>query len=362
MNERQYWIGFSRVNGIGPVRLRKLLETFGALSEAWKAPPGALEAAGLDQRALASLEEARRRLNLEGELARLDKLGIAVLTWEDEIYPRLLGELIPIDHAPPVLYLRGTLTESDEWAISVVGTRTITPYGRQVTYQMVSELAPHLTIVSGLAAGVDGEAHRAALKAGGRTIAVLPCGLDAVYPPEHRRLAVEIIARGALISPFPPGTLPRKVNFQPRNMVLSGLGRAVLVTEAGEKSGALITAGYALEQGRDVYAVPGNITVHNSNGTNRLIQDGAHPVLSAGDILDLMEVDRITAFVQARRALPDLTGPEKAVYSCLSHDPQHIDEIVQCCKLPVHEVSSTMTLLQLKGLAREVDTMTYVKA
>lgn len=362
MRERDYWVAFSLVKGIGPVRFRQLLSGFGSLSEAWKAPTASLRSAGLDRRAVASIEETRRRINPAAELARLDHLGIAILTWEDELYPALLTPLREISHAPPVLYLRGTLDPSDEWAVTIVGTRSVSAYGRQVTHQIASELAASgLTIVSGLARGVDAEAHQAALAAGGRTIAVLACGLDTIYPPEHRQLAAQIIQRGALMSPFPLGTQPVGGNFSARNRVLSGLARGVLVTEAGDKSGALITAGHALEQGREVFAVPGNITAHNSAGTNHLIQDGAHPVLSARDVLDVLNLDRVVEFSEARQALPDMSGDEQTVLDVLSADPVHIDEIVHRAGLAASVVSSALITLELKGLARSVGRMMYVR-
>lgn len=362
MTERQYWVAFSCVPGIGPVRVRRLLETFGALSQAWQAPLEQLRNGGLDRRTLDNLVEVRRKLDPSAEMARLDKLGIAVLTWQDDEYPTLLAELRAIDHAPPVLYMRGSLAESDQWSLTVVGTRSISAYGRQVTHRLASDLAANgVTIVSGLARGVDAEAHTAALDAGGRTIAVLGCGLDTVYPPEHRQLAARIVQQGALLSPFPLQTAPEGKNFAPRNRMMSGLARGVLVTEAGEKSGALVTAGYALEQGREVFAVPGNITARGSNGTNQLIREGANPVLAAEDILDSLHMERISHYVEAQTSLPSVSGTEKAILEHLSQDPRHIDELVRQSTLPVAQVSSTLTMLELKGMVRQVAPMTYVR-
>ena len=363
MIERQYWLGFNLVSGVGSVLVRRMLEQFGSLGEAWHAEPEALRAVGLGARAHANLREIRRRVDLDAELARLDKLGIAVLTWEDADYPALLAELRDIDQAPPLIYLRGSLADSDEWSITVVGTRSVSPYGRQVTYQLAHELAANgLTIVSGLARGVDVEAHQAALEAGKRTIALLPCGLDTIYPPEHRSLAARIVQQGALMSPFPLGTVPKGTNFAPRNRMMSGLGRGVLVTEAGIKSGALVTASYALEQSREVFAVPGNITVQSSSGTNRLIQDGAHPVLVVQDILDILKLEGIAQFEEARASLPPLGGDEEIVLCSLSAEPLHIDELTRQCGLPIPRVTSILTLLELKGMVRQVGRMTYVRA
>lgn len=362
MYERQYWVGFSYVPGIGPTRVRQLLEYFGTLHEAWHAPREALAQAGIDRRALKSLTEARQRIDPLAEMARLDKLGIAVFTWDDEEYPALLATLRSIDHAPPVLYVRGTLTPDDDSALAVVGTRRVTAYGRQVTPRLTEELAASgITIVSGLARGIDTLAHEAALGVDGRTIAVLPCGLDTIYPPENRRLAAQIVRQGALVTPFPLGTQPEAGNFQPRNRTLSGIARGVLVVEAGKKSGALITAGYALEQGREVFAVPGNITSKASDGANRLIQDGAMPILRANDVLEALHMEQIAQHTEARRDLPPMSDTERAIVEALSEQPLYIDQIAVMSGFPVNEVSSTLTLLALKGLVREVDTMTYVR-
>jgi DNA processing protein len=363
VSERQYWVSFSLVKGIGPVRVRQMLETFGSLKEAWNASERALREVGIDQRTLESLAATRREIDPAAELARLDKLGIAVLTWDDEEYPSLLAQLRPIDQAPPSIYLRGSLTETDEWAVAVVGTRSATAYGRQVAYRIAGELALNgLTIVSGLALGVDAEAHLAALDNQRRTIAVLPCGLDTIYPPKHRNLVTRIIQQGAVISPFPLGTKPLRTNFTARNQVLSGLARAVVVIEAGDKSGALITAGCALDQGRQVFAVPGNITVQSSTGTNRLIQDGAHPVLSAQDILEGLSLDHLPQHISAVNTLPPMSATEQAVLEQLSTEPQHIDELANRCSLPVATVSSSLVILELKGLVRQVGHMIYVRA
>ncbi len=363
MSERQYWVGFNYVRGVGPAGVRLLLQHFGSLREAWHAPREALLNAGLGRRACDNLLQLRQRLDLEAELARLDRLGVAVLTWDDAEYPVLLAQLRAIDHAPPVLYLRGTLTETDEWALAVVGTRAVTPYGRQVVHQLVTELAANgLTIVSGLARGLDSDAHRAALEVGGRTIAVLPCGLDMIYPPEHRQLAAEIIRHGALVTIFPPGTQPLRVNFSPRNRVISGLARGVLVVEAGEKSGALITASHALEQGREVFAVPGNITAQGSTGTNRLIQDGAHPVISAQDVLSVLNLERVAEYTSARRVLAPMSDVEQQVLEGLSAEPLHVDELTRRIGLTVAAVSSALATLELKGMVRQVGPMTYVRA
>ncbi len=360
--ERLYWLGFSLVKGVGPTRFGRLLAQFGSMETAWHAADSELAQAGLDRRALAAFRDTRSQIDLKAEQARLDRLGIALLTWNDDDYPPLLTQLREINQAPPVLYMRGTISDADDWGITVVGTRSVSAYGRQVTRTLARDLvSAGLTIISGLARGVDAEAHEAALESGGRTTAVLPCGLDQIYPPEHRRLAARIMQAGALLSPFPPGTVPDASKFPVRNRIMSGLARAVLVTEAGDKSGALMTASAALEQGREVFAVPGNITTRVSQGVNRLIQDGAHPVLSAQDVIDVLDLDRVTQYVHARAVLPETSSDEQRILKHMSGDPIHIDELARQCGLPVSEVNSTLMFLQLKGLVREVGTMTFVR-
>ncbi len=359
VTDLRYWVGFNIVQGIGPAKTRALLDHFGDLGAAWHASADALRAAGLDRRALANLLETRRTLDLEAEMARLERAGLRLITWESPDYPPLLAE---IPDPPPLLYVKGELRPEDRWALAVVGTRRATAYGRQVTETLVGELARNrITIVSGLARGIDRHAHQAALAAGGRTIAVLGHGLDQVYPPEHRRLAAQIVEAGALISEYPLGTRPEAGNFPPRNRIISGLSLGVLVVEAGLRSGALITADYAAEQGRDVFAVPGNITARSSRGTNRLIQDGAKMVLEARDILEELNMTMVAQHVEVQMALPE-NETEARLLSHLSMEPLHVDEIARDLALPIAEVSSTLALMELKGMVRQVGGMHYVLA
>jgi len=357
MDERAYWLGFHMVPGVGPARFRLLLQAFGSMSAAWEAPADSLREAGLDRRTVEQIVSARRRLDLERECERLAERGITLLTWDDPQYPRLLRA---VDSAPPVLFVQGELTPADEWALAVVGTRYATGYGREVTRRLVMPLAKMgVTIVSGLALGIDGEAHRAALDAGGRTIAVLACGLDQIYPPEHRRLAQEIVEHGALLSEYPLGTLPERRNFPPRNRLISGLARATLVVEAGSQSGALITARFAAEQGRDVFAVPGSILSPRQSGTNWLIQEGAIPVVSHEDIVRCLQLEMLPAKQEAQRVL-DISPAESALLACLGEEPMHIDELGRRSGLTIDVVSSTLTIMELKGLVRQMGGMQYV--
>lgn len=353
----RYWLGFNRVPGVGPARMRALLDHFGNVKDAWEAPASELQEVGLDRRTIANLMAAREHMNLDREMERVEENGALIITWEDPRYPRLLQK---IENPPPVLYVKGSLQDSDEWALAVVGTRRASSYGREATRRLVMPLArAGLTIVSGLALGIDGEAHEAALDAGGRTIGVLGCGVDIIYPPEHRRLAERIIESGALISEYPLGTPPDARNFPPRNRLISGLSRGVLVVEASAGSGALITARIAAEQGRDVFAVPGSILTKRHLGTNMLISDGATPVLSAEDILKELQLEMLPQKRAARQTI-ETTETEDKVLACLSDEPRHIDEIGRAVGLPIAQVSGTLTLLELKGMVRHLGGMHYV--
>jgi DNA processing protein len=359
VNALAYWIGFNRVRGIGPARLRALLDYFGTVEQAWLAPADALREIGLDRRSLANLLQARSELDLAAELDRVQKAGIEVLTWEDPRYPERLQM---ISDPPPVLYVRGEFLPQDDWAVAMVGTRHASTYGREAARQLAGDLArAGVTIISGLARGIDAQVHRAVLDAGGRTLAVLGSGVDIIYPHDNFDLAREIIARGALISEYPLGTQPEASNFPPRNRIISGLSRGVIVVEAGEQSGALITADFAAEQGRDVFAVPGSIFQRGSRGTNRLIRDGAQPVLSANDVLEALNMTAVAQHMEARTLLP-ADETETLLLKQLSEEPAHVDDVGRAAGLPIATVSSTLALMELKGLVRQVGGMNYVRA
>jgi len=357
--EIPFWVALSFVRGIGAVRFRLLLNAFGSAREAWRASPEALRQAGLPAAALRNLLSLRAELDVARTWERIQSQGIRVLTWQDEAYPERLRT---IQQPPPVLYLRGALQPEDAWAVAVVGTRRVTRYGRQVSEEVAAALARQgVTVVSGLARGVDGVAHRAALQAGGRTLAVLGCGVDCIYPPEHRTLAEEIQTAGALLSDYPPGTPPDAANFPARNRLISGLALAVVVVEAGETSGALITARFALEQGREVFAVPGGIYAPMSKGPNRLLKQGAHPLLSVDDLLEILDISQVQQYRQARLALPD-DPVESALLERLQQEPLHVDELRALVDLPIEQVSAALTMMELKGLVRQVGAMHYVAA
>lgn len=350
-------LGFNHVRGIGAVRLQHLLQTFGDAETAWHASADDLRRSGLSEKLIQTLVETRNHLDLDGIWERLREQSIQVITWDDEEYPRRLRE---IGQPPPVLYVRGKLLTDDDFAVAVVGTRRVTSYGRRAAEDIAAALAQQrVTVVSGLARGVDSIAHQAALNGGGRTLAVLGCGVDRIYPPEHHRLAEEICAYGALLSDYPPGTEPDAANFPARNRIISGLALAVVVVEAGITSGALITAKFAADQGRDVFAVPGSIYSPSSKGTNSLIRDGVYPVTEPRDILDVLGLEKVADYRSARSTLPE-NASEVKLLSLLDNEPTHMDEIQAQSGLPIDEVSATLTLMELKGMVQQVGGMNYV--
>lgn len=356
--DSRFWLGFSLIPGIGIKRLKLLLEAFGSLAAAWSASEIELKRAGLEGHALAQVLKSRARLNLDAEIAKVQNVGASLLTLDDAAYPPLLKTL---HDAPPLLYVTGELTAADQRALAMVGTRKATRYGQDVALDLASKMAAQgITIISGLAPGIDAAAHEGALRGGGRTIAVLGNGIDVIYPREHRDLARRITQQGALISEFPIGTRPEGRNFPRRNRVISGLSSGVLVVEAPVDSGALITANMAAEQGREVFAVPANIYNPMGTGCNRLIQDGAKLVMGIEDILDELNIahEMVTTRTRTEQMLP-ANPTEAMIMQYLSADPIHIDEIIRLSGLSTAVVSSTLTVLELKGLAQMVGHMQY---
>ena len=357
----RYWLGFNQVSGIGPAKLQALLAYFGSIENAWNAPELQWRRVGLDRRAIANLQKARQELVLEREVERVADAGVRVLTWESEAYPVNLRN---IPAGPPVLYVLGEMTESDYWAVAVVGTRRLTSYGRHVTEQLVTGLVQNgVTIISGLALGIDGIAHQTALDQGGRTIAVLGSGVDHIYPAKHRKLAQDIVdsGRGAIVSEYALGTHPEARNFPPRNRIISGLSLGTLVVEAGERSGALITARFALEHNREVFAVPGNMNSPASRGPNNLIQEGAKLVLGVNDILEELNIHMVQEKVAFQMALPE-SKEEATLLELLAGQPIHVDELSRQSGLSSQVVSSTLTMMELKGMVQQAGRMHYVMA
>ncbi|HEX5942092.1 MAG TPA: DNA-processing protein DprA [Anaerolineales bacterium] len=357
MIDKRYWIGFNLIKGIGAVRLQALIKHFGDLEIAWKAEPIDLARAGLNRKVIERIVQARQSVDLEKLWAKIESQGIKIFTWEDETYPQRLKE---IEQPPPVLYIRGEYLPDDLFAVAIVGTRRVTAYGRQITEELARYLGSNgITVVSGLARGVDAIAHQSALKAGGRTIGILGSGVDKIYPPEHRGLAEKMMESGEIVSDYAPGTPPDASNFPPRNRIISGLSLAIVVIEAGETSGALITAEFAAEQGREVFAVPGSILAPQSKGTNKLIQNGALPLLSVNDLMQALNLTRMGEHKAARKIIP-ADETEARLMTVLSEEPLHVDEIRNQTELPIEKVSATLALMELKGMVRQVGGMNYV--
>jgi DNA processing protein len=354
----KYWVGFNRVPFIEPVRVQKLIEHFGDLENAWVAQPTELRGV-LDDRAIQSLEKVRRELALDREMERIEQSGISVITIQDDDYPRLLRE---IPAPPPVLFVKGSLTEDDRVAIAVVGTRRATSYGREMARRISSELAEAgVTVVSGLARGIDATAHQAALEAGGRTIAVLGSGVNVIYPSEHRQLAERIVERGALVADYPPDRKPEPANFPARNRIISGMTLGTVVVEAPRRSGALITTDFAADQSREVFIVPGSALSAASEGTNRLLRDGARAVMSAADILDDLDLGRRREQIAVQQAFP-VSEAERRILSLLTAEPQHIDELIAAANLSISEGSALLTQMELQGFVRNLGAQHYARA
>lgn len=360
--ELKYWVAFTKIYSIGPKRFEKLLSSFNTMQAAWHAPITALEQAGFDQALLAEVLRMRREINPNLEMERMEKERVHAVTVRDQAYPALLKEIYS---APPVLFYRGTLPSPDDFLIAVVGTRKHSSYGQQVAEMLCRELAENkLTIVSGLALGIDTIAHRATLEARGKTIAVLGCGIEKanVYPAANRFVAERMIAEGGcIVSEHPIGTPPLRHHFPQRNRIISGLSLGTLVIEAPAESGALLTARDALDQNREVFAIPGNITSPNAEGVNNLIKMGARLVTSAADVLDTLNLKRATEYLETRKAVGD-TPDEAKILAHLTREPMHADELTRLTELSVGAINAALTLMEMKGMVRHLGAMRYVLA
>jgi len=361
-SEQFYWLGLKAVAGIGNVTFRRLLERFDAPRTALEASADELGSVrGVTPAVVAAIRGGGWQRFAEEECRRLGPSGARLVTFTMADYPKALFE---IPDPPPFLYVRGQLGPCQP-AVAIVGSRRATSYGLQTTARLAEELGRHgVTVISGMARGVDTAAHKGALLAGGSTAGVLGCGIDRIYPPENRKLFDEMTAKGCLISEFPLGTQPLAENFPRRNRIISGLSRGVLVVEAAENSGSLITAQYALEHGRDVYAVPGNISFATSRGSNRLIKQGAKLVDCVEDILE--ELPGFSAKTGSAAPLPlrsfSLSPREAAIYELLARSPLHIDDIISQTELTAGEVSSMLLHLELKGAVTALPGTHYAAA
>ena len=370
--ERAQWVALRRA-GLGSESFRSLIAYFGSIAEAWEAPSGAAREAGLRAQYVRGFERARREFAPEQELEALEQHGVRTLTWEDEAYPSLLQE---IPQSPPVLFVRGSSGPQFEQALAVVGTRRVTPYGREVCEQYCGAVArAGVAIVSGLARGIDSIAHRVAVDEGAPTVAVLAGGIDGIYPKENAGLAERVMGQGCVVSEYPPGVKTRADYFPRRNRIISGLARATLVIEAGMTSGALHTAHHALEQNREVFATPGSVFSQQSVGTNRLIRESAAKLvgsaeelceelnlLSIGQQLSLGATPLAEARTDAAPSAPVETSTEEGrVLHWLEEGPLHVDEVARRAELPVQVVTGALLTLELRGLVRQQEPLTYLR-
>ncbi len=359
MDERFYWIALGFVKGIGAITCKELIKHFKNPEHIFKASKEELLKVGNMNEDLISLikgfNEWRR---VEQEIKKMERYGVRLLTLNDPDYPE---NLLNIYDPPPLLYMKGEIKKEDRLAIAVVGSRACSNYGRIIAERISRELALNgITVVSGFARGIDSTAHRGALSVKGRTIGVLGSGMDNIYPRENKRLFLDITENGAIITEFPMGTKPYGFNFPRRNRIISGLSMGVLVVEADEKSGSLITANYALEQGREVFAVPGSPLLKNSKGTNRLLKEGAKLVESVEDILEEI-------FPNIRKKEEDIPSynpaseNEKLIISLLNYEPVHIDELVKKSGIGVSELLSILLKLEIEGIVRQLPGKFFVK-
>jgi DNA processing protein len=357
----EYWIALNNIPGLGPARIARLAEAFSTPKSALEAPISLL----LDKRLIPpSVAKEFGGINrlLDSARAQLDSCrasGVSVLIQSDPDYPLYLKEIFA---PPPVLYVKGDLSALRAHALAVVGTRSPTKYGLACARALTAELCQSAVIASGLARGIDTAAHERCMELNGRTVAVLGCGIDRIYPSENKELAERICERGALLSEFPPDAAPEAYNFPRRNRVISGVSCGVIVVEAGEKSGALITADYALQQNRVVFAVPGPINSPMSDGTFRLIKEGAVPVRSSADIFEhISEVTfapLLSATPQRIRSEAPPTPPvlpagERAVWEALSNEPERVDAISEACGVGIPQLLGILLSLELKGVAAQ---------
>ncbi len=353
-NDLKYWIALSSIPAIGTNRIKKLLSVFETPENIFKADARELnKIEGIGKSNAEQISVFTDFDKISKTLDNLNKTGVKLVKFGDKDYPELLKQ---IHDAPVILYIKGNIEEEDKYSLAIVGSRLSTTYGRCIADKLSGELSSiGFTIISGMARGIDSVAHKSAIKRGGRTIAVLGSGIDVIYPPENAGLGEKIIEHGSVISEFPPKTKPNRENFPVRNRLISGLSLGVLVIEASIKSGSLITANYALEQGREVFAIPGNIMSNNTLGTHKLIQKGAKLVHNVDDIIEEL-APLLKGFIK-KRMNEDiiLNDEEKLICDMLSSEPIHIDSITRNLNLALNTVLTILLNLELKGVVKQVE-------
>ncbi|NTV55138.1 MAG: DNA-protecting protein DprA [Candidatus Moranbacteria bacterium] len=367
MEDSIYWHCFRKIPSIGQTRLRSLMAAFESGEEAWHADSSTLERTGMSRDTLDAIIAGRNTINPERERPILDRDDIRILLSTDKTFPTLLREApFPIS----LLYVRGSFDDWNVPMVSIVGSRQHTAYGRQAAERIAEDLSrAGIVVVSGLAYGIDSVAHGATLRADGKTIAVLGNGLDdaSIHPKDHLPLAKRIMESGCLISEYPPGTAAGRGTFPARNRIIAALSLGVVVVEATEKSGSLITATHALECDREVFAVPGSIFSPASTGTHRLIRDGAKLVRGIGDILEELplgghqDASTSTGEMTTKPAPKNLSPSEEKIFSLLTHESTHVDEIIKSSHLGTSDAGSALTMLEIKGLAKNIGGMNYIR-
>ncbi len=353
----KYYNAFNLIGEIGPMRFKKLLSFFKKLSLAWSASEKELFQSGIEESIAKRIIASRPKISPNAEWEKLLKNEISAVLSTDPTYPALLAQIYA---PPPILYFKGNLAHNLDFPLGVVGSRKISAYGRQAAADIAGKLAEAgITIVSGMAAGIDTVSHEAALASGGKTIAVLGCGLDSKNLLPKKYLAEKIIARGAIVSEFPFGMPALKHHFPLRNRIIAGLSRGVLVVEAAEKSGALITAKFALDSNRDVFAVPGGIYWPNSAGTNNLIKSGAKAITKHEEILEELDLAKIKEYANSRKIVA-YSPEEKTVCDLLSSEPLHIDNIAKKAKMETSRIASILMMMEMKGMIKSLGAGIYV--
>lgn len=359
INDEKYWVALNACYEIGPAKLKRLYNYFSSMQKAWEAKDYEWKKAGLEEKTIIALRETTLKIDPDEEMIRLKKEGIKVLTIKQKDFPLNLKN---IDRPPAIIYLKGEIKKVDEIALAIVGTRRMSLYGRQVTEKISYDLARSgMTIVSGLARGVDSIAHLSALEAGGRTIAVVGSGLDeqSIYPPDNVGLVKKIITNlGAVISEYHPGTPALRQHFPARNRLISALSLGVLVTECPSHSGALLTARAGLEQGKEIFAVPGDIRSLNCEGTNNLIKMGAKAVTCAAEILEGFGFSR-NIEEKAKKIIPE-NKEEAKILDFLTIKPTEFDYLVKKTELDSATLSSVLTMMEIQGKVRNVGMNQYV--
>ena len=359
-DDLKYWVALSLIPGFGPQRFKKLYNYFASMKDAYEAFGSDLKDAGLEDKAIEKFLVYKNKINPDFELEKLIKEKISVITIKDKKYPPPLNQI----YSPPaLLFYKGNIENYNEFCLAVVGSRKVSPYGRQAIFEILPPLLKsRITIVSGMALGTDSLAHQCAVENNCMTIAVLGSGLDSenIYPKANKYLIDKIISNnGMVISEFPIGTMPLKHNFPQRNRIISGLSKGVLIIEAAQNSGALITAQYALEQNKEIFSVPGSIFSANCAGTNKLIKEGAMPVLCAEDILEELNLTEVSRFIENKKIIPE-NPEEEALLKYLNKEPLHINALIKLTGLPINTLNSCLALMEMTGKIKNLGNMSYV--